>query len=85
MTYNIEFSSNAKKFLKKLSQNESLRIIEKFEEIKINPFRYLEHYESQTFFKFRIGEYRALIDVDTMRFTIFIRVLDHRSKIYKRN
>ena len=83
MTYNIEFSSNAKKFLKKLSQNESLRIIEKFEEIKINPFRYLEHYEGD-YHKIRIGDYRALVDIDAQRKILFVRVFDKRGRIYKR-
>ncbi len=82
MTYNIEFSSNAKKFIKKLSQSESLRIIEKFEEIKINPFRYLEHYEGD-YHKIRIGDYRALVDLDNQRKILFIRVFDKRGRIYK--
>ena len=35
----------------------------KLEEIKENPFRYLEHYEG-IYYKLRIGDYRALIDMD---------------------
>ncbi|MBS3159919.1 type II toxin-antitoxin system RelE/ParE family toxin [Candidatus Woesearchaeota archaeon] len=85
MTYKIKLHPEVHKFIEKLDQNIAERIRKRLKLLENEPFRYLEHYESQTFFKFRIGEYRALIDVDTMRFTIFIRVLDHRSKIYKRN
>ena len=32
--------------------------------LKENPFRFLEHYEGDDVYKLRIGDYRALIDID---------------------
>ena len=81
--FEVEFSSKSKKFLKKLQKNISLRILEKFEQIKENPFRFLEHYEGEGY-KFRIGDYRALIDTDFENKILFVRVLDKRGKIYKK-
>jgi len=52
--------------------------------LKEEPFRFLEHYEGDCH-KLRIGDYRALIDIDTSRKIIFVRVLDHRSRIYERD
>ena len=45
MTYSVKLSKNAEKFLDKLPKNIALRILNKLEEIKDNPFRYLEYYE----------------------------------------
>jgi len=80
MTYKIKFSSQAKKFIKKLDKKESLRILDKLEIIKDNPFRYLEHYEGEGY-KLRMGNFRALIDID--KNILFVRVFDKRGRIYK--
>lgn len=82
--YKIEFSSKAKKTIKKLSKQISLRILNKLEEVAQNPFHYLEHYEGDNCFKLRIGDYRALIDVDFQNKILKVRVLDKRGRIYKR-
>ncbi len=50
-----------------------------------NPFHYLEHYEGKDYYKFRIGDYRALIDVDFQNKSLKVQVLDKRGRIYKQN
>ena len=82
MTYSIKFSSKAKRFLKSLDKNKSLRILDKLEEIKKDPFRYLEHFEGDGY-KLRIGDFRALIDIDFKDEILKIRLFDKRGKIYK--
>ncbi len=57
---------------------------EKLRLLKEDPFQYLEHFEGQDYYKLKVGDYRALIDVDKEQRIIFVQVLDHRSKIYKR-
>lgn len=81
MIYEIKFSPNAKKFIKKLQKDIALRIIKKFENLKSEPFRYLQHYEGEDCYKFRIGDYRALVDVKEK--IVYVRVIDKRSRIYK--
>ena len=83
MSYDIEFSSKSKKFLKGLDRTVSLRIIEKINLLRENPFRYLEHYEGD-YYKLRIGDYRALIDINFEDKILIIQVLDKRGRIYKR-
>ena len=51
-------------------------------EVSLDPFRYLEHFEGEPH-KLRIGDYRALIDVDQERRILWILVLDKRGRIYK--
>ncbi len=77
------FSKQATKFLRKLPDNLLRRIKFKFNEIAKDPFRYLEHYEGD-YYKFRIGNYRALIDIDLENKVLWIRVFDKRGRIYKR-
>lgn len=83
MNYEIEFSSQAKRFIKNLDKKDSLRLLDKFNILKENPFRYLEHYEGSGY-KFRVGDIRSLIDVDFTRRILFVRVIDKRGRIYKR-
>ena len=84
MTYEIDFSSKSKKIIKKLQKDFALRVLEKFEQLREDPFKYLKHYEGDKCYKFRIGKYRALIDVDTKRKILFVRIFDKRERIYKR-
>ena len=60
MSFQFKFSKQATKFLKKLPKEIKERVKSKFRDIIKEPFRYLEHYEGDTFYKFRIGKYKAL-------------------------
>jgi len=84
MNYQVKLHPNVIKFLDKCEKILSERIKKRLNLLKEDPFRYLEHYEGENVYKFRIGNYRALVDVDTSRKIVFVRVFDHRSRIYKR-
>ena len=81
MNFKIEFSNQATKFIRSLPNEVKERIKKKFREVSENPFRYLEHFEGDNYYKLRIGNFRALIDVD--KNILFIRVFDKRGRIYK--
>ncbi|MBD3361989.1 hypothetical protein GF358_04335 [Candidatus Woesearchaeota archaeon] len=83
MSYKIRLHPKVDKFLNKLERDLSVRIKQRLAMLKNAPFRFLEHYEGEKCYKFRTGDYRALIDVDQSRKIVFVRVLDHRKKIYK--
>lgn len=80
--FDVELSSQVKRFLKKMDKSDSLRTLKKFEQIRIEPFKFLEHFEGDGY-KFRVGKYRALIDVDVKEKILWVRVLDLRGRIYK--
>ena len=82
MSYSVKFSSQATKFLRKLPKETRERIKNKFREVSVDPFRFLEHFEGGDY-KLRIGDYRSLIDIDFERKILFARVLDKRGRIYK--
>ena len=83
MNWIIKWNAQSTKILNKLPKDIAMRIWNKTQELKENPFRYLEHYEGDGY-KFRIGNYRALIDVNSENKILIIRVLDKRGRIYKR-
>ena len=83
MSYSLEWHPNVRKFLRKLPKDESERIVLKAKELENEPFHYLEHYEGSDYYKFRVGDYRLLVDVDHQKKVIFIRVIGHRKNIYK--
>jgi len=83
MSYEVKFTNQAKKFLKKLDKKDRSRILDKFEELKDNPFRYLEHYEGDGY-KFRIGEIRSIVDVYQDKKILSVRIMDKREKVYKK-
>jgi len=84
MSFEIEWHPSVRRFLRKLHPQVSKRIVEKIKSLQENPFRFLEHYEGDDYYKLRIGDYRALVDVDFKNKILIIQVLDKRSRIYKR-
>ncbi len=84
MNYAVKLHPKVQKFIEKSDSVIAERIKKRLELLKDEPFRYLEHYEGEDCYKFRIGNYRALVDVDMPRKIVFVRVLDHRGRIYKR-
>lgn len=84
MTYEIELHPDVVRFLEKLPKDISERIKNKLREIKDEPLYFLEYYKPEQAYKLRIGNYRALIDIDFKNKTLYVQVIDHRSRIYKR-
>ncbi|MCK4996766.1 type II toxin-antitoxin system RelE/ParE family toxin [Candidatus Pacearchaeota archaeon] len=82
MNFEIKFSSRFAKFLRSLPNNILSRIKNKFEIVSTDPFRYLKHFEGDGY-KLRIGDFRAIIDVDKDRNILFVRIFDRRGRIYK--
>ena len=81
--YSIEWDKEPLRFLQKLEKQDAKRILDKLDEIALNPFHYLEHYEGDGY-KLRIGDFRMIIDVDRKRELLTIQVFDKRGRIYKK-
>ncbi len=80
--WEIKWKPSPLKFLESLQKDVALRILDKLEEIKENPFRYLGHYEGE-YYKLRIGDFRMLLDLDFNNKCLIIEVFDKRGRIYK--
>lgn len=83
--WDVFLSQDVQDFLKKQDHHLQQRLRKGLEKLKCeHPFHYLEHFESALYYKYRIGDYRALIDVDFENRLLKIQVLDHRGVIYKK-
>ncbi len=83
MSYEVEWYKSAYKYLEKLPKNIIERILKKFDMLKEDPFRFLEHYEGERLYKFRVGDFRALIDIDFENKILYVMVFDKRGRVYK--
>lgn len=83
MTFSVKLSNQATRFLRKLDKPIRDRIKKSLWKLK-NPFEVVEHFEGNDYYKFRIGDYRALVDIEHNSKTVWIRVLDKRNRIYKK-
>ena len=82
MGFTIHWSRQAEKCLSKLPKESAQRIVRKVDDIRENPFHFLEHFEGADFFKLRIGVYRLLLDIDLHHKVLSIRVIGHRRNVY---
>ena len=82
MSYEIRWYSKARKNFERLPREQQERVSKKLDVVREDPFRYLEHFAHEDFYKLRIGDYRALIDVNFEKKILDIRVFDHRGSIY---
>jgi mRNA interferase RelE/StbE len=83
--FNVEFSSKARKFLKKIDSETWKRLMEKIEKLRDDPFpsdlkRVIGRKEKT--FRIRVGDYRILYIVFFDKNLLFISKIDKRSKVY---
>ena len=82
--YIIIFKSKAELQLKKLNKSIQERIINVLERIKIRPFSYdLKKLQGTNYYRLRIGEYRAILDIKKDKLIIIVIEIGHRKNIYK--
>ena len=83
--FNVEFSSSAKKFLKKSEKQTAERIIERIEKLRSDPFptdvkRVVNRKEKV--FRIRVGDYRIQYSVFYDKNLLFISDIDKRPRAY---
>jgi len=87
MLWGLVFDSDAEKDLSKLDKTIQKRIIVKLDKY-LNNFNDIEPLaltgKWQGFFKFRVGDYRIIYDINYKEKEIIILIIGHRSRIYKK-
>jgi mRNA-degrading endonuclease RelE of RelBE toxin-antitoxin system len=61
MTYSVKWYKKPLKLLESLDKEDAERILDKLEEVALDPFRYLKNYEGEGH-KLRVGDFRLIID-----------------------
>lgn len=83
MSYEIIFSASALKELKKLKREVQEKIISALERIRIKPERYVTKLVGDPGYRLRVGQYRAIMDIDKGKLMILVIKVAHRRNIYK--
>jgi len=82
--YEIIFDEVAIEFIDKMPKDIKTRIFNKIISTKGNPFHFFERLEGRSDYKLRIGDYRAIADIEINIKRIEIKFIDHRKNIYKK-
>jgi len=89
MNYDVAYSDRAVDELEKLGKRIAKRILDKikFFSQQSNPLRFAKKLENPLFgtYRFRVGDYRAVFDVDNKgNITILVILsIKHRKEVYK--
>ena len=84
MSYKVIWDDKARDFLRKIHKVEARRIVRKVNSILNNPKHYLEVLVEIRSYKLRVGDYRALIDLnENNKKTLSVVLIGHRKDIYK--
>lgn len=81
--FSIDITQEAEKDLEELDNKTAQIVIKKLWAIKQTPLHYLERLQGMTLWKLRIGDYRAIIQINTQEQKLIIIKVGHRRKIYK--
>lgn len=82
--YEVIFDPEALDFLEKAEKRLSKRIWGKIISTKENPHHFFERLTDRNDYKLRIGDYRAIADIDDNSKRIEVTLIGHRKNIYKK-
>jgi mRNA interferase RelE/StbE len=81
--YEIVISDKAEKQLKKLEKQTQQRIGNALERIRIRPEAHVTKLVGDSGYRFRVGDYRIIMDIDKGKLVILVIKVGHRKNIYK--
>jgi mRNA interferase RelE/StbE len=81
--YKIEFSVKAEKQLEKLNDDTAIRIMSALERTKIRPYHFVKRLEGTKYYRFRVGDYRVIMDIQSDKLIIMVVEVEHRKNVYK--
>ncbi|MBS3116968.1 type II toxin-antitoxin system RelE/ParE family toxin [Candidatus Woesearchaeota archaeon] len=81
--YELLYSDTSLKQLQKLEKSVQQRMIRALERLRIRPESYdIKKLVGMPGFRFRIGDYRIIFDIDREKLHILILQIGHRKNIY---
>jgi len=81
--FRVEFSELAAEEFRKLDKSVRERIARKLRTVALDPARHLTRLRSVEAFKIRVGDYRAIVDVDWQQRIVYVLSVGHRSTVYR--
>ena len=83
LVYEIILAKSVEKFLDKLNVKDKERILRALEKLRIRPEVYVVRLVGEKTYKFRVGDYRLIIDLDKEKLSVLVINIGHRKNIYK--
>ncbi len=83
MTLRIEWDIRAEKELDKLPKKVILKILEKVEGLREQPY-HKKLTDSESSYRMRVGDYRIIYEIDKMENLVIIYRIGDRKNVYKR-
>ncbi len=80
--YEIIFDPDSIEFLRKLDKNLAKRIWDKIMSTKADPHHFFERLTGRKDYKLRVGDYRAIADINDSSQRVEITLIGHRKNIY---
>ena len=80
--YELKIEEIAEKFLNKISKQDSDIILKKLYSIRETPFRFLKRLQGSKFWRLRVLNYRAIIDVIISGKRIIVLRIGYRKGVY---
>lgn len=81
--YDVVFDPEAIEFLEKSNKDLAKRIWNKIMSAKENPHHFFERLTGRPDYKLRIGDYRAIADIDDKNKKIEVTLIGHRKNVYQ--
>ena len=83
MAYEVIWSPKSLDGLRGLDRQIRQRIVRKTEELKWAPYHFVEKLTDVDAWKLRVGNYRAILDIDEKAKRIEVLKVGHRKQVYK--
>ena len=82
--FELVYSKNAVKFLKKLPKDKQDHILSVIERARIRPEKHFDKLVGEKSYKLRVGDHRVIADIHKKELRILVIKIGHRKNIYKK-
>jgi mRNA interferase RelE/StbE len=82
MVYKIIWSESASRQLGKLDRAVAKRILERVQQLEVDPLRYLRRLVGVPYYRLRVGDFRVIVEVIQDRLLVLVLKVGHRSAVY---
>ena len=82
MAFGVFLHPRAAKALERIEESVRLRIVERLRELRDSPERVGKRLKFSDFWSVRVGDYRAVYEIDKGKNRVIVLFVGHRRKVY---
>jgi len=82
VAFKVFLHPKAAKALEKVEESVRLRIVERLRELENRPDRVGKRLKYSDFWSLRVGDYRAIFEIDRDKNQVIVLFVGHRKKVY---